>query len=257
MIKKFQSFNEELKPETYMSAAKSFDRLKGLHSDRARKLKKYADNIIVKRKIEEKEKSIEKVQEIGTFSLRVGINRSQSDVGFDEDISRTFYKIDSSRNSNDFWIYQIDIDDDFTEALSYDDVSPDEIPWELKISFWCVPKEKLCFEARKAFVIFVPIDWSRNSDNELVFTINEDRPVDIKIMYTHANERGATFHFIDRPEAVRFKKVYFKKETFEKLMESLDGEFSLKEIFMAYSTAEEYNSFFSKIQTLRVNLLYQ
>jgi hypothetical protein len=256
MIKKFQSFNEELKPETYMSAAKSLYNLKGIHYDRGKKLKDYADNIIVQRKIKEKEKLIEKAKEFGTFLLKVGITTNQHNVGFTEDISNTFYKINSDTGKTEFWIYQIDLDDELNDELNYDQVFIDNLPSSLQIDFWCVPSHKLCFDKRIAFSIFVPIDWSYNSDDELVFKINEERPVGIKVKYTHPNERGQNFYFINREEAVRFKRVYLKKETLEKLMDPL-SDLSLKELFMAYSTAEEYNLFFSKIQTLRVNLLYQ
>lgn len=77
-MKYLKRFNEELKPQTYLSAARKLDKMG--HGGRAKELKDWAGEVEKKEEIEKWKKNIENFSKYGVFKIKV--ENPESDASF-------------------------------------------------------------------------------------------------------------------------------------------------------------------------------
>lgn len=233
-IKKFYPINE-LKDETYKSAADGLSKMGGLHKKRGEELEKWV--------------KLKKTMNIGTFNMNAHIlkypdghyppGKFKDGITISKLIDHRQHQDDSiiKKSPNDFYISSVKV------ILPSKEVIEKEEPFLLYISFNAIPIDFNC--EFQCLQISVEVDWDIK-DN--LFYISSDDWYDKTIKVSDAI-------FADRKSAIKFKKILCDPKNLNDIIVNID---EIKDLFFEYSTSGYQLECFLKIfSSLPTNILYQ
>lgn len=241
-MKKFSEINE-LKSSTYRSAATKLSKLGGVHKKRAEDIEKWS--------------YLSQCKEFGTYLFSVkafeheySIKRNnvsflQKEIVLISDVS-SLSSSDKLIKQSPIELYPFKLVFDVCGS-SIEEILENKDP-KLYLSFWIYSEEFM-----KTYTPFnIVVDISKNDDDS--FSIS-NKPVNIEYAW---NETESKDLLANRSEALRFKRNFLNKESLQKILYCEgDKSMTFRELFMEYSTADDYLKFLNKICSISVNQLYK
>lgn len=235
-IKSFENFQiNELKHSTYWNAASKLRRLGGQHHDRARKLQRHS-YIMNGRDLGELNLNANLIEKMS----RNYLTKQDELMLFISNPNEALKKGETLYQKSPIQIYltsglMVDPRESFTDEEISDCKS-------ISAMFFGIPsREEKFSEAFELFMMDVPISWEND-----VFKISDES-------ISFCEMEHGVLKFADRKSAVKFKNIISNKETLKGFVDGLDD---IREFFMEYSDASEWDKFFDKLKSISANELY-
>ena len=103
-------------------------------------------------------------------------------------------------------------------------------------------------ETTYCFFINVKVEWV----DDMMKIVPGSASLD-PVLDGNSDIEGIAF-FADRASAMKFKKLFLTQENLRNMIDGMDD---LREFFMEYSSAEEWDNFFKVLQSINTNNIYQ
>jgi hypothetical protein len=237
MIKKFDEFKiNELKWSTYRSAAEKLKKLGGRHKDRAKDLTRHT--------------YIMGGRHLGLFNVNCDIVRKLSMNYITRQHEKMNFVVLSDRKDaglNEEILKQAPLPVYITgsmwvnvkESFSDDDLVSCS---GLDFMFFAIPEDESIEDTFEMFMLTIPIKWISDEQFVLSDHPNSFFEMDLGIV-----------KFSDRKSAIKFRNQLLSQEN---LKDHLDGYQNLREFFMEFSQADQWEKLFEKMKKININQLY-
>lgn len=235
-IKSFENFQiNELKHSTYWSASTKLRKLGGQHHDRARRLQRHS-YLMSGRDLGELNLNANLIEKMSKNYL----TKQDELMLFISNPNEALKRGETLYQKSPIQIYltgghMIDPRESFADEEISDCKS-------ISTMFFGIPsREEKYSETFELFMMDVPITWENN-----VFKVGDES------VYFCEMEHGV-LKFADRKSAVKFKNILGNKEVLKSVVDGLDD---IREFFMGYSDASEWEKFLDKLKSISTNELY-
>lgn len=261
-------YNEELKPETYLSAAQKLQKLG--HQRRPEALKSYAEEIKQRQKEERKAKTLEEAKKLGEYDVKFGDFVGRCYIYFSwinddfDDYVQDFKSDDGSALWLRFSMGFIPVDEEtlylFNEGETRTGYKNSKISYSISPSdngVWWIQDFHICLSKSS---------YSINQNDLNLYTDIEDSSKELipnGEVYVEGIEFPA-FYFADRANAQKFKTMLYKLFNSEIIFNADANrpggmvEMIREELVGEYGFGfNEYIRFVESIKRIRVNNLYR